>query len=406
MKKLVLFGAGKIGRSFIGQLFSKSGYEVVFIDINPVVIDEMNKRHEYKVFIKGNKEEVIIVNNIRGVLGTQKELVIEEVATADIIATSVGQQGLPHILPNIAAGLLKRKHLKGDLPLDIILAENLRNADQYVKSELKKILPIDYSIENLVGFVETSIGKMVPIMPKAEEEKDVLQVFAEAYNTLILDKKAFKNSIPEVTGLAPKDNMKAWVDRKAFVHNFGHAAVSYLGFMYNPAFVYLYEALAVNEIKAFVRKVMLQSSEILMAKYPGEFTIQQLTEHTDDLIERFENKALGDTIFRVGCDLPRKLSKNDRIVSVILDGISLHKPVENILFVLVAGLYFKAVNESGNMFPSDIDFHKDLMGENLISVLNKYCGLTTQNHPEEVLKIQFFFKKFPTDYLNMLKILT
>ena len=36
--KLVLFGAGKIGRSFIGQVFSRSGYEVVFIDINQEII--------------------------------------------------------------------------------------------------------------------------------------------------------------------------------------------------------------------------------------------------------------------------------------------------------------------------------------------------------------------------------
>ena len=42
--KLVLFGAGKIGRSFIGQLFSRGGYEVVFIDVFKPVIDELNLR--------------------------------------------------------------------------------------------------------------------------------------------------------------------------------------------------------------------------------------------------------------------------------------------------------------------------------------------------------------------------
>ena len=33
-KKILIFGAGKIGRSFIGQLFSRAGYELVFIDAN------------------------------------------------------------------------------------------------------------------------------------------------------------------------------------------------------------------------------------------------------------------------------------------------------------------------------------------------------------------------------------
>ena len=34
MKKFVMYGAGNIGRGFIGQTFSKSGYEVVFVDVN------------------------------------------------------------------------------------------------------------------------------------------------------------------------------------------------------------------------------------------------------------------------------------------------------------------------------------------------------------------------------------
>ena len=74
MKKLVLFGAGKIGRSFIGQLFSRSGYEVVFVDINETVIHELNEKHRYKVVIKSDSEETIWVENVRGVMGSDKNL--------------------------------------------------------------------------------------------------------------------------------------------------------------------------------------------------------------------------------------------------------------------------------------------------------------------------------------------
>ena len=41
-----------------------------------------------------------------------------------------------------------------------------------------------------------------------------------------------------------------------------------------------------------------------------------LEDHIDDLIYRFRNKALQDTIFRVGQDLTRKLSYDDRLRSV------------------------------------------------------------------------------------------
>jgi len=262
MKKLVLFGAGNIGRSFIGQLFSRSGYEVVFIDIVEPMIEALNKSGSYNVIIKGDKEEIIKVNRVRGVLASDKEKVAEEVSTADIIASCVGNNAVPHIIPLIAKGLAKRYKRDKNLPLDIIIALNMRDAAEYFEKELSKIAGDDYPLNRLVGLVETSIGKMVPIMTKEDMETDILQIFAEPYNNLILDKKAFKNPIPDVKGLSPKDNMKAWVDRKLFIHNLGHAVISYLGHLYDRKFIYLYEALAVKKLYDQTRETMMQAAEI------------------------------------------------------------------------------------------------------------------------------------------------
>jgi len=196
MKKLVLFGAGKIGRSFVGQLFSRSGYEVVFVDILEPVIEALNRRGFYNVIIKGDKEETIKVTNVRGVLASDKEKVAGEVSAADVVATSVGNNALPHIIPLIAQGLIKRYSKDKNLPIDIIIAENMRDAAEYFEKEIVKIVGNDYPLKKLVGLVETSIGKMVPIMSKKDIDEDILQIFAESYNNLILDKKSFKNPIP------------------------------------------------------------------------------------------------------------------------------------------------------------------------------------------------------------------
>ena len=40
--------------------------------------------------------------------------------------------------------------------------------------------------------------------------------------------------MPDVPGLDPKHNMKAYVDRKSFIHNFGHALCAYLGYLEDP----------------------------------------------------------------------------------------------------------------------------------------------------------------------------
>ena len=371
--KLVLFGAGKIGRSFIGQLFSRGGYEVVFIDVFRPVIDELNLRHNYNVVIKSDVETVINIKNVRGVFGGDTEQVIEEIATARIVAVSVGQNGLKSIIPLIAKGIIRRFETVGATPLDIIIAENLRNAAEFVSQELKENLPEGYPLEERVGLIETSIGKMVPIMLKKDVDEDILQVFAEPYNTLILDKRAFKNPIPEIEGLAPKENMKAWVDRKLFIHNLGHATAVYLGYLAHPEATYLYEVLADSQLKAIVRKTMLQAAELLLAKYPDEFTIESLTEHTDDLIRRFQNKALGDTLFRIGCDLQRKLSAEDRLAGAIHLAFELKLPYDLILKALVCGCHFSATDEAGTRLQSDLEFDK-IYAKGIKEVLTSVCG--------------------------------
>jgi mannitol-1-phosphate 5-dehydrogenase len=382
--KLVLFGAGKIGRSFIGQLFSRADYEVVFIDISELIIGELNKRTNYNVIIKGEKEELINVRNVRGVNARDEETVVDEIASAEILAVSIGQNGLSGILPLIAKGLLKRYLEDPKQALDIIIAENLRNAAEYFQSGLINFLPDHYPFEQLVGLIETSIGKMVPIMSNKDVEEDVLQVFAESYNNLILDKKAFKNPIPQIAGLSPKENIKAWVDRKLFIHNLGHATSAYLGYIYNPNFKYLYEALEIPEILNAVHETMLQAAAILQKKYPTDFTMKDLTDHIDDLLFRFRNKSLGDTIFRVGCDLSRKLGSKDRLAGAIHLALEVKLPYDRILFSLICGCYFRATDENGQMLQGDIEF-AGIFNQGITEVLTKICGIDEIN--ENLFKV-------------------
>jgi mannitol-1-phosphate 5-dehydrogenase len=384
-KKIIIFGGGKIGRSFIGQLFSTGGYEVVFVDISVPVITELNKRGSYEVVIKSDTDTTIVVKNVRGVDARDEKLVVKEIEDASILAVSVGLNALPHIIPLIAKGLKERYKLDKNSAIDIIIAENMRNAAQYFTEQLTKYLPAEYPLDGLVGLVETSIGKMVPIMPGKIEKEDVLRVFAEPYNTLILDKKAFKNSIPEIKGLSPKENMKAWVDRKLFIHNLGHAATAYWGFFYDSGCRYVWEALEVPRIFLTVRDTMLQSAALLLKKYPDEFTIDQLTGHVDDLLSRFRNKALGDTIYRVGCDLMRKLGPEDRLAGAIRLAVSLNMPYDKILKALIAGFEFRAKDEKGEMHPSDIQFTK-IYEKGVTEMLEKVCGFDKVNYPQIIAK--------------------
>jgi len=391
-KKIVIFGAGKIGRSFIGQLFGRAGYKIVFIDVDRTIISLLNERGSYRVIIKGDKEEEIHVNNVSALSALDTDAVVNAVASAGIAAVSVGKNALEKVIPVIARGIRKRYQADPSCPLDIILAENMRSAAEYTLGQMLPNLPDGFPASSYIGLIETSIGKMVPIMPHAEVDKDPLMVFAEPYNSLILDGKGFKAPIPDVKGLAPKANIKAWVDRKAFIHNLGHASAAYFGYFNYPEAIYMYEVLDDEKIFSFTRSVMLQSASILRKVYPDDYSEKDLVDHIDDLLYRFRNRALQDTIFRVGQDLPRKLGSDDRFMGAIHLGISCKMPYDLITEAMAFGFFFRARDEEGNMFPADKAFHEAIETEfNLaLTVLLNYDPVGDRQIIE---KIRAFYLK-------------
>jgi mannitol-1-phosphate 5-dehydrogenase len=374
MKKIVVFGAGNIGRSLVGQLFSRAGYEVVFVDVFDEIVNALNEKRRYRIEVKDEKPETIWVENVRAVNGKAPEKVAQEIATADIMATSVGVDNLKYIYGNIAKGLSKRRELKNG-PIDVIICENVRNASALFKEELPKYLPRGYPLGVMVGLVETSIGKMVPITSEEQKKADPLLVVAEAYNKIIADRKGFKRGVPKVEGLEAKENMTAYVDLKLFVHNMGHAVTAYLGYIMDPQMTYIWEAIGNTQIHRAVECAMWESGRALVLEYPNEFNEENIKAHIDDLLRRFNNKALGDTIYRVGRDLPRKLSRNDRLIGALLLDTkhSVRAPFTSL--GVAAATLFRARDETGSLYPKDKVFAEETYPQGIDLVLKDVCGL-------------------------------
>lgn len=376
--KLVLFGAGKIGRSFIAQLFSGSNYEVVFVDVNVDLINQINKRGSYKVIFRSDSDEIIDVNNIRGILFNDTDLIEKELFETKYIAVSVGKNALKFVIELLSKIIPKILAENPERKFDIILAENIRNASDMVKELFVKNGVSEQIVKNNIGLIETSIGKMVPISTGPDTDMDVV---AEPYNDLILDGEAFKNEIPKIKGLAPKDNIKAWVDRKLFIHNLGHAVVAYFSSVCDSSVQYIWQALEKKEIRDRAKEAMQEAAEVLMRLYPGVFTNEMIALHIDDLLFRFANKALGDTVYRVGCDLQRKLSPEDRLVPVIKYACENKLSYKMTLEALVSAVYFSATDVENNKLSEDEEFALKY-GQDIEKILIEHCLFDPFIHSE------------------------
>ena len=372
MNKAVIFGAGNIGRSFIGNIFSLNGLRVTFIDANTALVKELNIKKGYRIVIKRNNkaDEEILVKNIEAVHSSETDKIIKCLVESDLCATSVGQAALPKVIPLIADGI-KIRNRRSVPPLDIIIAENIRNGADY----FRKIFETNGLSGNESGLIETSIGKMVPIMTAADLDKDPLVLHAEEYNTLILDRKGFKNKVPEFPEINAVENIAAWVDRKLFIHNLGHAASAFFGFEKYPQKKMIAGVLEDDSIKLQVRRVMAEAAAALVKEYPTDFTEQALIGHIDDLLFRFQNRALGDTVFRVGRDLPRKLGRDDRILGAAGLCLKHNLPFGKIIDVFYSALSFKASDANGLIFSKDMGLLNDVLNMGVENVLTNYCGL-------------------------------
>ena len=259
MKTAIMYGAGNIGRGFIGKVFADSGYEVCFLDIMQEIIDEMNARGEYTVRIVSNDgEKDTTVKPVRAV-NSLTDQAIDEIVNCEIMATAVGVNVLPRIAPVIAKGMVARMERTGK-PLDIILCENQLGADELMRGWIYEQLTDAqkaWADENL-GLVEASIGRMVPPLTPEMRAVDKLLICVEPYAELPVDRDAFKGEIPDLVGLIPYTPFEFYIKRKLFLHNGGHALCAYLG--YQKGYEYIWQAIADPEIRRFFAMLCLGES--------------------------------------------------------------------------------------------------------------------------------------------------
>ncbi len=344
LKSAVHFGAGNIGRGFLGQLYFESGYRTVFVDVVEPVVEALHTRNAYPIRIVEDNPVGILVEHVDAVNGRDLDAVAEVIAAADIASTAVGVNALPHIVPALARGLQRRFEQNGP-PLDVIVCENLIHAGSFLRERVRALLPepCHAALDKSVGFVEASIGRMVPVMTEAQKAEDPLLVCVEPYCELPVDRDAFRGPLPEIAHLKPISNFEAYVERKLFVHNLSHAATAYLGRLRGHE--YIWQAIRDEKVRELVAAATAESCEAL-ARRRG-LDRHDLEAHRLDLERRYHNKALADQVERVARDPVRKLGPEDRIIGSARQCVEAGVDPRYIGLIAAAAMHYENPNDPG-----------------------------------------------------------
>ncbi len=336
--KAVHFGAGNIGRGFVGLLLHEAGYEVVFADVVAELISELQRADSYLVHEVGAGARDWTVEGFRAVnSATHENDVVSEIATAQLVTTAVGPNVLRFVAPLIARALIQRDPSLP--PLGVMACENAINATDVLREAVHAALVEAGKADALSRgvFANTAVDRIVP----AQEPGNGLDVTVEAYYEWAIESGPFGDALPVIPGAHLVADLAPYIERKLFTVNTGHATIAYFGFLAGATTIA--EALANPEVAAKVRAVLAETKALVVAKHPISAGAQQ--EYIDTILLRFANTALPDTVERVGRQPLRKLSKGERFIGPATQLAERGLPRDALLDAVAAALQFRVADD-------------------------------------------------------------
>ncbi|OIJ12073.1 mannitol-1-phosphate 5-dehydrogenase [Anaerobacillus alkalilacustris] len=303
------FGAGNIGRGFIGSLLYQSGYKTCFVDVNKEIVDLINDRKEYRIVLAEKSREELIVKDVEAINSQlDPEKVIEAIVHADLVTTAVGPSILPLISGLIAEGLKKRL-TKNRKSLNIIACENMVGGSTFLEEKVYEKISEEEkeAFKQNFAFPNAAVDRIVP----NQSNEDKLMVMVEPFFEWVVDETQMIGERPEITGITYVKGLNPYIERKLFTMNTGHTTAAYLG--YYSGIDTIIETMKIAAIRDLVENTINETGELLIKKY--QFDREVHSNYIKKIMERFSNPFIIDEVTRVGRSPLRKLGPNDRFLS-------------------------------------------------------------------------------------------
>jgi len=310
-KEALVFGAGNIGRGFLGDLLNQSEYHINFVDVDNNKVNLINQERNYTLItVSSDKKNERKINSVNAIYFQDSDKIKTAVIDADIILTAVGKNALEYVAKPLAEGLLKRlKQRPNDELHTIVLAcENVQDNTAYLKEKISKYLTGEETdlIENNISFPNCVVDRIVP-----NTTFEGLNVIVEEYFQFVIDANVLKDTFPDIKGIILSSNLNSILEQKLFTLNMAHALTAYYGYL--KKFNFIHEAVSDNNIRQLLNGSLEEVSSVILERN-SSITAQEQIEYSNKIVKRFENPYLKDEITRVARDPKRKLSKDDRLI--------------------------------------------------------------------------------------------
>jgi mannitol-1-phosphate 5-dehydrogenase len=307
----VHFGAGNIGRGFIGQVLNQAGYETTFVDIQEKIVAALKKEQHYDVILADESQESFTVDKVTALHSEDdSDSVVEQLSNADIITTAVGPNVLPIISKILAEGLVARTRKDGS-PVNVIACENMVGGSEALRGYVMQHIDSEDAdaVEKIAGFPNAAVDRIVP-----EQSTEGLDVTVEPFYEWVVDESQIMGEKPDIDGITYVEALSPYIERKLFTVNTGHAAVAYLGYAHGLPTIA--EAVKDDSVLEKVSGVLDETGRLLVEKHG--FDEEEHARYKQKILSRFSNPYISDDVTRVARTPIRKLGREERLVSPAL----------------------------------------------------------------------------------------
>lgn len=376
--KAVHFGAGNIGRGFIGLLLSDSGFEVTFVARNEKKVQLLRQQKRYTVTLAGEAEETAVVRNVTAVGIGHTDAVAQAVSEADLVTTAVGVAALEHIAESIAAGITRRLRAGNRSPLHVIACENAIGGSSQLKRRVAGYMPAELRelAETCVAYPDTAVDRIVPDQAGAHP----LEITVEPYFEWVIDRSAMLDGFPPIKGAKFVDRLEPYIERKLFTVNTGHCAAAYRGYL--EGYGTIQEAMADCRLRESVQGVLRETGKLLTSKY--EWDEGKHDRYIAKMLRRFANPRLIDEIVRVGRSPLRKLGLHDRLVRPMLQAHRLGLGTDRLADAAAAALLFDYDKD-----PEAVKLQQALRQHGIDDVIANCMGIPAKHAVHETIKTKY-----------------
>lgn len=368
--KALHFGAGNIGRGFIGLILSRAGYEVVFSDVNQGLVSTLQQRKQYTVELANESKDTETVTHVDAIDGTNLDTVAETVAEADLVTTAVGVNILKHIAPGIAKGLEKRLGKGGAIePLHIIACENAIGASTQLKDHVYSLLEESTRrlADQYVYFPDSAVDRIVPI----QHHEDPLHVQVEPFYEWVVNRSQMSPAFNPIEGVMYVEDLEPYIERKLFTVNTGHCVAAYVGNVHG--YDTIQQAIADEKVRSIVHGALQETGNVLVKRFG--FDAEEHGKYISKILDRFRNPYLTDEVSRVGRSPLRKLSPNDRLVRPATQAYEYGMETEHLAMGMAAACKFDVAED-----PEAVELQGLIRQKGVAAALSQVTSLD-ESHP-------------------------